>query len=85
MFITSNAFQIEEKFPSEISNLTSEILLNDPQPAIQTHTISKTQRENLCVDCDQENGFFKGVLIVLPVSIALWVVIGWGIHALFLK
>ena len=37
------------------------------------------QGKDRIIDCPQENGFFKGLLVVLPFSILFWILAIWGI------
>ena len=38
--------------------------------------------EDQLLNCDQENGFFKGLLIMIPCSILLWIMAIWGVRSL---
>jgi hypothetical protein len=40
------------------------------------------QREDLFLDGDPVNGFFKGLLFILPGSILLWIIVIWGVRSL---
>lgn len=51
--------------------------------AVKTSTqMNACQREDRLLDCDPVNGFFKGLLLLLPCSILLWTIAIWGVRSL---
>jgi hypothetical protein len=53
--------------------------LTDIKTAVDKSQWSAPQRDDRIIDCPQENGFFKGLLVVLPFSILFWILAIWGI------
>jgi hypothetical protein len=56
--------------------------LTDTNAEADRPLLAALQREERSFHCPQENGFFKGLLVVLPVSILLWILTIWGITSL---
>ena len=83
MLITKNVYQSYETVPDEAACADFERLLDEPEVAIKKPAMNDIQWEDLSVNYVKENGFFKGFIATLPVSIALWAVLIWGIKALF--
>lgn len=83
MLISKNAYQNYETVPAEAAYPKYEILLTEPEVVIEKSPLSDCQWEDLSVNYVQENGFFKGFLVTLPVSISLWAIIIWSIKSLF--
>lgn len=83
MLIPKNAYQNYEIYPFEAPYLKYETMLTEPDVVIEKPTMSDCQWEDLNVISVQENGFFKGILVTLPVSISWWVILIWGLKSLF--
>ena len=83
MLISKNAYQNYETVPAEAAYPKYEILLTEPEVVIEKPPMNDLQREDLSINYVQENGFFKGFLVTLPVSISLWAIILLGIKSLF--
>ena len=58
------------------------IRLVDPEGATHPTRMNDFRGEDRLLDCDQENGFFKGLFFVLPGSILLWIIVIWVIRSL---
>jgi len=69
-----------ERVPVEHTRLNRKIRLVDPGAGMESTRRDDCRRKGRLLDYDPVNGFFKGLLIMLPCSILLWVAAIWGIR-----
>jgi hypothetical protein len=83
LFISSNAYQNHESVLTETVISEYNTLLGKSEMAIENLPINNLQMEDLSVDYTQENKFFKGFLLALPIATLLWGITILGIKSLF--
>lgn len=81
--ISNSAYQDYEGVPTETVISEYQALRAKPLMIDKKHPMNNLQMENLSVDYTQENKFFKGFLLALPVSVLFWGITILGIHSLF--
>lgn len=82
MMVLNESRQNYERVPIESTQPNRKIRLVDPDLGIDPTQRNDFRREGRLLEYDQVNGFFKGLLIILPCSILLWVIAIWGIRSL---
>lgn len=82
MMVLNESRQNYERVPIESTQPNRKIRLVDPDLGIDPTQRNDFRREGRLLEYDQVNGFFKGLLIMLPCSILLWVIAIWGIRSL---
>ena len=80
--ILNECHQNDERVPIESTQPNRKIRLVDPEARMDPAQRNDCRREGRLLEYDQVNGFFKGLLIMLPCSILLWVIAIWGIRSL---
>lgn len=80
MFVPGNANQFFSKTPAESSHPEPDLHFGETETATQTE--ADLSWEKCTINYSKESGFFKGLLLALPVSTLMWVAIIWGIKAL---
>ena len=80
--ILNECHQNDERVPIESTQPNRKIRLVDPEARMDPAQRTDCRREGRLLEYDQVNGFFKGLLIMLPCSILLWVIAIWGIRSL---
>ncbi len=83
MSILNNVYPTIESTLNDTTMLKFQILLDEPEVVIDKIPKNDLQGDDCSANCTQKNGFYKGLVIALPISIALWVIIIWGIKELF--
>lgn len=80
MMVLRESHQNYERVPIEHTRLNPTIRLVDPGAGMDSTRRNECRREGCLLDYDPVNGFFKGLLIMLPCSILLWIIVIWGIR-----
>ncbi len=86
MMVLNVRNQNDDRVPMENTQPNRKIRLVDPEVGVdptRRHDCSRDcPREGSLPEYDHVNGFFKGLLIMLPCSILLWVIAIWGIQSM---
>jgi hypothetical protein len=82
MFIANKSHRNYDSDPVKNTRPNFKIRLVDPEAARTPAQMNACQREDLFLDGDPVNGFFKGLLFILPGSILLWIIVIWGVRSL---
>lgn len=85
MFIPGYIYQDFDRTTSESKIPLSELFPVRSESIVEEVPISDIQWEDVSIDSRQENGFFKGLLIALPVSLLSWTFILWAVRGVFLN
>ena len=85
MFISGNIYQDFDRTTSESKIPLSKLFPLRSESIVKEAPISDIQWEDVSIDYRQENGFFKGLLIALPVSLLTWIFIIWAVREVFLN
>ena len=85
MMVLNGSQQNCERVPDESTQPNRKIRLVDPDVGMDPTQRINCRREGRLLEYDQENGFFKGLFIMLPCSILLWVIVIWGIRSLIYR
>ena len=80
MVLPSN--QNDDRVPIKHNQPNRKIRLVDPEAGMDTTRRHDCPREGRLAEYDHVNGFFKGLLIMLPCSILLWVIAVWGVRSM---
>ena len=82
MMVLNESQQNYERVPIESTQPNRKIRLVDPDVGMDPTQRNDCRREGRLLEYDPVNGFFKGLLIMLPCSILLWVIAIWGVRSL---
>jgi hypothetical protein len=82
MIIPTKFHQNYERGSIKNTNTPFKIRLVRPEVVIGPTETKDLRKEDRFFDCDQENGFFKGLLIMFPCSVLLWILAVWGVRSL---
>ena len=82
MMVLNKSHRNYERNPIENAHPNRKIRLVGPDVGMDPTQRNDCRREGRLLESDQENGFFKGLLIMLPCSILLWVIVIWGVRSL---
>ena len=85
LFIPSYTYQNFDRTNSESNVPLSELFSLRSESIVEEAPISDIQWEDVSIDYRQENGFFKGLLIALPVSLLSWAFIISAVRGVFLN
>ena len=82
MNIPNKSHQNYESDSIKNTHTDLKIRLVDPAVVIDPVPLNGFRREDPSLYCDRENEFFKGLLLMLPCSILLWIIVVWGVRSL---
>jgi len=82
MMVLNECHQNDDRVPIESSQPNRKIRLVDPEAGMDPAQRNDCRREGRLLEYDPVNGFFKGLLIMLPCSILFWVIAIWGIRSM---
>ena len=82
MMVPNKSHQNYERVPNEHTHCNRKIRLVDPDVVMDPIQVNDGQIKDRFFDCDQVNGFFKGLFIMLPCSVLLCVIVIWGVRSL---
>ena len=82
MMVPNKSHQNYERVPNEHTHRNRKIRLVDPEVRVDPTQRHDCPREGSLPEYDHVNRFFKGLLIMLPCSILLWITVIWGIRSL---
>ena len=82
MMVLNECHQNDDCVPMENTQPNRKIRLVDPDVGMDPAQRNDCRREGRLLEYDPVNGFFKGLLIMLPCSILLWVIAIWGVRSL---
>ena len=82
MLIPNESHRNDDSDPIKNTRPKFKIRLVDSEATRTPTQMNACQREDLCLDSDPVNGFFKGLLFIIPGSILLWIIIIWSVRSL---
>ena len=82
MMVLNESQQNHERVSIESTQPNRKIRLVDPEVGMDPAQRNDCRREGRLLEYDPVNGFFKGLLIMLPCSILLWVIAIWGVRSM---
>ena len=85
MFIPDNLYHEQDRPSTDTEVPLSEILPAESEFIVEKVPKDETQWEDFRIDYTQENGFFKGLLYVLPVGLVFWAVLIWSVIELWMN
>lgn len=80
MAIPNKAHNRLESTSTETTKLKPGIKIVESEVVIEKTPLNDLRLDHLNVNYAQENGFFTGLLLALPVCIASWAILIWGIE-----
>lgn len=83
MFIANSTGLNREKIKSDISNSESDILSKNLHLATEKTDLDPVRSVQAVMKYTKKGGFFKGLLLALPVCLLLWGTFIWTVKALF--
>jgi len=82
MMVSNKSHQTYERVSNENTHPNRKIRLVDPDVENDPTQVNDCRIKDRFLDLDPVNGFFKGLFVMLPCSILLWVILILGVRSL---
>jgi hypothetical protein len=83
MLIPNRTLFNDRNASTETESLEDEKLLDENESGINKAPVKFFNKEEYSVNLTDGFGFYRGVLVALPVSIAIWTLLVWSMRWLF--